>query len=468
MRVLAYWKGITSEMKPVIHTFGGGVNTYLTPFEIQDGELTDCLNVCADDYPAIRTRNDRVLKDTIGTPHAIGKRNNTDLHVASSNTWKYSTAGSTNFTDLTTTLASTGARIGEFVTGTARYSILMNGTQAKYWDGTSTALNMDSTGIVYSKLFTVHKGHIFILKDNYAKFSALNLPNDWTAVGDVGSGTIIITNAVGIGAAITTFNDHVIMWCTNSMHELYGSDPVNYELKDVTNDVGCCSDRTVQEVKGKLFWMDYTGVYMYTGGLPRKVSDKVKKWIDGINIAYAHLCCAGVKDEKYYLSIPYKSTTNNTVLVYDTRNDIWTIEDGTFIDFENISDTLYGLASSGTIDNMCSTGITGLDNSTAITYKFVTKAYNDGAVANKKSLARMYLTAEGTTTATIAVGYSTNINSTTITPLTTSVTMSTEPTLTKTYIPTSALYDVNWYKLQVNGTGHAKIHNIQKDIRVRR
>jgi hypothetical protein len=468
VRTLAFWKGVKTEIQPVVNTFGDGVNTYLTPFEIQNGELTDCLNMCADDYPAIRTRNDRVKINSVTTPHAIGKRNNSQMHVVDGNTWKYSSAGSTAWVDVSTGLSSTSAKFGEFATGTARYTLMMNSTQAKYWDGASTALNMDSTGIVYSKLFTVHKGHIFILKDNYVKFNALNLINDWTAVGDIGSGIINITNSVGAGSAITTYNDHVVIWCSNSMHELYGSDPLNYELKDITNDVGCCSDRSVQEVKGKLFWMDYTGVYMYTGGLPRKVSDPVKKWIDGINQAYAHLCCAGVKDEKYYIAIPYKSTANNLTLVYDTYNNKWTVEDGTFIDFENISDTLYGLSSSGTIDNMNSTGMTGLDNSTAIPYRLVTKAYNDSAVANKKSLARMYLTAEGTTTATIAIGYATNINSTTMTELTTSVTMSTEPTLTKINIPVNKLSDVNWYKLQASGSGHAKIHSLQKDIRVRK
>jgi len=465
--IMAFWKGVTSEIKPIINTFGDGVNTALTPFEIKDSELTDCLNMCADDYPAIRTRNDRVLVNVTAIPNGIGKRNNSEIHVVDGNTWKYST-GSTTWNELTTTLTSTGAKFGEFATGTARYTIMMNGNQAKYWDGASSALNIDSTGIVYSKLFTIHKGHIFILKDNYVKFNALNLINDWTATGDVGSGTIILTNSVGAGTAITTYNDHVIIWSGNSMHELYGSDPLNYELKDITNDVGCCADRSVQEVKGKLYWMDYTGVYLYTGGLPRKVSDPVKKWIDGINPAYASLCCAGVKDEKYYLSIPYKSTANNLVLVFDTYKGVWTIEDGTFIDFENISDTLYGLSSSGTIDNMNSTGITGIDNSTAITWSMDTKAYNDSAAANKKSISRMFLTYEGTTKATIAIGCSTNVNTTTFSTIIQSTIASTEPSLVKYNIPTSDLYDVNWYRLRFSGTGHIKIHNLQKDIRVRR
>jgi hypothetical protein len=463
---MAYWNGLKFRKRSYINTFGKGVNTYVTPFEVSDGEITDEINMCSDDLPAIRVRNDRVFYSSqLTTPNGIGKRNNSQLHVVDGNTWKYWSTATNNFVDLSTALSNTSAKILDYARGTNRYTIVWNSSQAKYWDGTSTALNFASTDLPYTKLFTVHKGRIYGLSDNDITYNALQLIDDWTSVNDAGS--IDVTRSVGVGTAITTFADHVIVWSENSMHELFGTGPYNYELKDITNDVGCVNDRTVIEVKGSLFWLDYTGVYQYTGGLPRKVSDKVSKYINGINWTYKSLCASGVKDDKMYLSIPYGSTACNKVLVYDIRKDIWHIEDGNFINFVNISDTLYGQQADGFIQNMDNGLKTGLDNSTAITWQFETKAFNDNTIAGQKTLSEMYMVAEGTSNATKQVLFSTNVNSSTFVSLIASTGLSTEPNVIRTVLPSTSLQNTNWYRFRVKGTGQVKVHSIHKNFRIK-
>ena len=464
---MAYWRPLKYKKKSYVNTFGKGVNTYLTPFEIDDGEVTDELNMCSDDFPATRTRNDRVYYSSqLTTPHGVGKRENSQLHSIDGNTWQYWSTATDNWVELTTTLSSTNALIFEYPTGTNRYTIMWNSTQAKYWDGTSTALNFASTGLPYTKMGTVHKGRIYGLADNDIKYSALQLIDDWTSVLDAGAKDV--TRSVGVGTAITTYADHVIVWSANSMHELYGTYYGNYELVDITNDVGCVNNRVHKEVKGKLYWLDYTGVYQYTGGLPRKVSDKVDKYIDNLNWTYSDLCSFGNKDEKLYFSLPYDGSTScNITLVYDTRNDIWHVEDGNFNHFVNIADTLYGQQADGFLQNMDNGLKTGLDNSTAIPWNFVTKAYNDDTIDGEKTISNIYFAAEGTSNAASQIDYTTNINSTTYVSLVASTGLSTEPTVTKSIIPSTALQNVNWYKLRVKGTGNVKSHSINKMFRIK-
>ncbi|MBW2003000.1 MAG: hypothetical protein JRI72_00085 [Deltaproteobacteria bacterium] len=463
-----YWKPLKFKTSVYTNTFGSGINTFLTSFEIQDGELTDCLNMCSDDLPAIRTRNDRVpLSSGLVTTemNGLGEYNNTYIHALDGKYWKYFD-DSSNWVNLSSSLNSTEGFFDEFVRGTDRRVIMMNGTQQKYWmSSDSSALDFSDTNMPFTKLFCIHKSRMYALDDNDLWFSGLNDPTDWSSTG---AGYISIVNSVGLGTAIKAYNDHVIVWSGNSMHELYGTNPDNYELKDITNDVGCVGQKTVAEVKGRLFWLDYTGIYLYTGGLPRKVSDKVKKYIDGINWAYVNLCAAGVKDNKYFLSIPYNSTELNRILVYDTYAETWTVQSGNFNHYINIQDVLYGMETTTyRVWNMESTLQTGQDNSTDISWEFVTKAYNDRTISGKKTLSDMYMITEGSSGATIKIDYSTNINSTNVNALYPSTNVSTEISSTQLNIPTTDLQNINWYKLQFSGTRHVKIHSIEKKFRVK-
>jgi len=466
---MAYWKRLKFATRTYTNSFGRGVNTFATPFEIEDGELTDCLDICTDDYPAIRTRNDRVVLSSglSSTPvNGLGKFDNTYIHALDGKSWKYFNASS-NWVSASSSLSSTEGFFDEFIRGTDKRVIMMNSSQQRYLMSTdSTARAFTDTNMPQTKLFCVHKGRMYALKNNQLFFSALNLPDDWTSVND--AGYIYIVNSIGAGTAIRTYADHVIVWTGNSMHELYGTGPLNYELKDITNDVGCADQKTVAEVQGRLFWLDYTGVYQYTGGQPRKISDKVRKYIEGINPAYFTLCSAGVKDNKYFLSIPYQSTELNKILVYDTYLDTWTVQSGNFNHYTNVKDVLY--ASQTTtyrVWNMESTQKVGQDNSTNITWEFVTKAYNDNTIEGDKTLSDVFVVSEGSSGATLKIDYSTTINSTTVKALYPSTVLSTEVSSTRLIVPTTDLQNIKWHKLQFSGTRHGKIHAIEKKYRVK-
>jgi hypothetical protein len=351
-----------------------------------------------------------------------------------------------------------------------------------YWDGgaATTAINISSdTNMPMTKMFAVHKGRIYMLSDNDVGFCGLNNSTDWTTASD--AGTIDITRSVGVGTAIYAYADHVIVWSANSMHELWGSGPDTYELTDVVGDIGCIDQKTVCEVNGKLFWLDFSGVYLYTGGKPQKISNNVRKWIDGINWTYKNLCCASGRDDKLYMSIPYNSTSLNTILVYDTAKDTWTIQDGNFNHFTNISDTLYASeTTSGKTWDMESTSKTGYDNSTAINWSFETGAFGNptsNATKAVNTMDRMFITHEGSSTnGSLNVSYTTNAATTNgFTSLIPSsdIAASSDSAIdseTKIYrkiIPGGTLFETDWHKLKFAGTGYVTVHSFQENMTVR-
>jgi len=458
-----------AERRKSILTFGDGINTAVPPLMIADSEHVYNRNMDTREYPAITVRPPRSAYAAIMSSSALslGQRNNSQLHAVHGNTWQYWVPASSAWTALTTSLSSTEAEIGEFVTGVNRYTILMNSTQRKYWDGTSTALNLGDASTPYTKLFTVHKGRIYALKDGVLYFSALNLINDWTTADDAGS--ISVTRAKGTGTGITTYFDHVIIFFEYSMHELWGTGPYNYELIDVEGNKGCISHRSIAVANKRLYWLWYNEVCEYGGGTARKVSNAVDHYIKNINLTYKDKCVAGATGDFYYLAIPYGSsaTQNNLLLKYDTRLGKWNVETGSFVDFVTIGDTLYGLDTSGQVWNMRDMSATeGLDSATPISWEFITKPFMEGAVGEPKTLSDMWLVADISTGSTsFSVGYNTNVNnndSTSFTAITT-LSGSSEVQNQRVLLPLNAISRANWYRLRFAGTGKATIHYLQKN-----
>lgn len=467
---MAQWQATRFEKKQIINQFGDGINTGVPPFNIKESELTYVSNMGSQDYPAISSRYGRTLFSSstdftpLTIPNGIGEKNNSQLHAIDGNTWKYWTGSA--WSNLTTTLSSTEAEIKDFATGTARYTILMNSTQKFYWDGTSTALVLGDANTPFTKIFTVHKGRIYASSNNTIKYCALNLINDWTTAND--SGSITITNARGNITGLTEYNDKVIAFTEYGMHELYGDDPTNFELVDIEGEVGCISDRSIVKCNQKLYWAWIDGIYEYNGASPLKISTPVDSYIKNISYSNRTKVCSGSIGDFLYISIPNSADSNNMLLVYDTVNKKWFTETGTISDFITIQNALYGVNSAGTINNIRSTNYN--DNSTAISWELITKPFNAGSVSQKKTLSDISLIYNGEASATMNVGYNTSVSSTNFTSLATSTdfTMDGTEQNQKLLIPTTDLQNVDWFKLQIKGSGKTTIHSLETNYRVKR
>lgn len=464
------WSKIDHKRKTVQVNFGKGINTYNDPLDLMNDELTDSWNMCADDYPVIRTRNDRVvspLPQTTGTIWGMGQRKYDELHVLEDNTWKYAQDDSTAWTNVSTSISSPAEpHFVEFNTQTDKYTVMAYSSGAVYncyWDGAVFSTFSD-TNAPRSNLYMAHRNRLYgIANDGRTlRYCAQGDITDWTLAND--AGYLDITEANGKITAMTGFADHPVMWTDNSMHEVYGSAYDNFELVNVSHKVGCVSRYAYVESQARLFWLDYSGVYMYTGGLPRQIAHRSQGIINGINWNYKHLIRAGAIGDKVYFNIPYQSTANNMVLVIDMVEEksksAYTVnkENGDFAGFAHNNEKLFGIRNDGYIYNMNSTYKTGLDNSTAISWSMETKPITD-EINLESAVKNIWIRHSGTTNATMAVGFTTNDNSTTYTSLAASTDFRhTEYTVKKEIYPSPLqLQGMSFMKYKISGTGHKKV-----------
>lgn len=493
---MAFWNPVHVRRQQAIQGFGAGINTYNDRLYIKDNEMTDSYNLIGDLYPSVRTRPDRVRQSLpssteTGMSNSIGVRTTTNagtqVHRAVGNTWAYGLKGSTAWTNVSTSInASTVyGKFVEFNTMTAKYTILANSDGSfynSYWDGTAYS-TYASTNSPKSNLMTAHKYRMYGIDNNgrLLRYSAQGDHTDWTTVED--AGWIDLTDQIGKASAITTFSDHVIVWSDKSMYELYGSYWENFELVNISNRLGCVSARAYTECNGKLYWMDYSGVYMYTGGQPRQIGFQAKKYIEGINWSYRHLINAGSVDGKIYFNIPYGSaaTANNVVLVFDVRQ----IEDGTVRFFTELGDNngyvnmdneLWSQGTtSGNLWLVNSNSYTGRDDSTTgssttpIPWMLETKVLSDVGFNSKSSISDVWIQHEGTTQATMSFNFWENktTNSTSFTSIGASSDYLNNPDMvkrTKLLISSTQLQNIDLYKMQINGTGYKKIHGMQLNL----
>jgi hypothetical protein len=473
---MSLWNPIQFKTKPFIINFGKGLNTYNDPLTLSYDELTDSNNMCADDYPLIRTRNDRVKlgsSQLTGVFYGIGQRSNTNIHMLRGTNWSHFNIATTAWTDITTGIVSAApANFIEFNTQAAKYTIMAystGGVYNSYWDGT-TYSTFGDTNCPRSNLFTGHRYRLYAVDSNKRtlRYSAQGLITDWTTADD--AGYIDITGIEGGVTCITTFADHVIVWGLNSMHELYGTGPDNFELINISYVIGCVGRNAYTEAQGRLYWLDYSGIRLYSGGLPKQIAYQAKKYIDGINWDYKELIYAGYVDNKVYFGIPYKSTKVNKFIVIDiiegSKGNTHTvnIEDGEFLGLTNAADKLYGI-NTDYIWNMYSTQKTGCDNSTAFSWNMETRPFVT-SLDREFAVRDVWIEHSGMSSATAEIGYTTQDNSTTYTQIAASsdLTHSTYSSKDRVILGLTHLQQQSYAKFQLKGTGHKKISGLGVNV----
>jgi hypothetical protein len=451
-------KPIKNEYETQTFNPGMGENQYGTPFTINEAESRRSLNLSSREFPAMQTRPGRAHSFTaITTPNALGARDNQYPHVLDGTAWKRWDGAA--WQTVQGSLTSARAKFIDFTTGTSKFTIMSNGTDRYFYDGSSVA---SIAAFPATKIMTSHKGRIYAMLNRELKFSALNLVTDWTTVNDAGS--ISITNAKSDGVAITEYADHVVVLTGNSMHELHGSGPSSYTLIDISGDDGCSADRTLIESSGILYWLDGSEFKAYSGGMPVVISQKVQYYLKGIPSAYKYKCCCGKLGKYIYLSIPYgaSATECNLLLEYDTELQQWYPHSGNFVDFITIGEKLYGLDSTGKIWDM-DNGTT--DAGTAITWYKESGAYVRQSLRFKKSLQELHILFDQPVGSTFTISTSSTVDAADFTLRQTFTASASEQNI-KANIDPFVLGNVDFYRLRLAGTGPVTVHAIEQYYRL--
>lgn len=469
---MAYWNPVNYKLNTKPFSLGGGINNGSPLFDLKDDELTDAENIDTREYPAIHVRPPRSNFASITTPKMIGLYDGTSrriMLVVDGTALKYYEPSLQTFYDLATGLTDTEnpAKVENFEdTGLGPIAIFSNGVERKL---TSVAATGDIPNMPATNKFTVHRNRMFAAKDKKIYYSALGEAADWTTANDAGN--ISVSRANGDLTAITTFNDHVLAMSEYSMHELYGTGPHNYYLADMSNEIGCISDKSVKEVNKCLYWLGRNNnnegfIYQYRGGnRPFPVSDKIKGFMKRINWNYAYKAVSGTDGRRLYMAVPLdSSTTNNKVLVYDTITKIWHTESGSFVDFMESEGILYGLASDGNIKNMID------DSSTdeTVAWYAISKPYYHDSLRQKKSYNEICMIVDLAANSELTLSVSKDAEGSNFTDIKTFTSSSDIQNMEKINIPLTYANNANWVRWKLSGTGPCTVHKIEPSVIVKR
>lgn len=346
-----------NRLEPINLTdFTGGLNLRRDQFTLGETESPDMLNVDVDPRGGFYTRRgwqrwnatDVVADPTTWRPRNSGVHNLStnaqNVYVASGNSvWRADSAAT--FTDLGLAANASPHEIDGASWGDAMYLALGVFTSSYRIEpnGASTAM----TGTTWSEVdaptyntmpmaefVEAHAGYLFVanlsedtaLYPSRVRWSHPNHPDcfrelDYVDI-DAGGGQI---------TALISFNDHLLIFKTNSMWALYGYGDDSWQLVKLSNNVGCPSTTAVTRSETAVYFFSASnrgGIYGYSGGEPVYMSEAVAPALEAI-LAYEAVFVSWA-GRRLWVAVPWDLETGPTadpasLLVFDPHigNGAW-------------------------------------------------------------------------------------------------------------------------------------------------
>lgn len=153
------------------------------------------------------------------------------------------------------------------------------------------------------------------------------------------------TKAGSAFTGITAFQNHVICFKRDFMHEIYNTKNP-FRVQDIYAE-GAIDHRTVQDVDGQLIFVSEDGVKVYTGADPRLLSFP-------INLKKITYAVSGTDNRNYFLYVEEAGKSPGRLLTYDTVVGEWS-EQSThqkLLGFAHNKNGMYALPEAGYILKM--------------------------------------------------------------------------------------------------------------------
>jgi hypothetical protein len=264
--------------------------------------------------------------------------------------------------------------------------------------GTATAV----TSLVRPtpKFIENHLNRIWTLDGNTLRWSVLDTSvteenfNDWDSSNNAGA--VIIPSGQGdTGTGLYSLGGTLYVFQRRAIWGLYGNSPGNFQLKNITNEVGMLDKRTLVEWGDVLAFLSDLGVILFDGTNILNVSDGVVN--TSINDwANKSTPVATLWENKYILAYtPSGGSYNSEAIFYDFTRKVFGKVEGLFANawsrWSGGNDTgqIYFVSSNqGSIYRW---DIGGSDDGYEITTRYSTPSLSFGAGINDKTVKKMYL-----------------------------------------------------------------------------
>lgn len=459
------WGEIQGIQSPEIIRQFGGISSG-SAFSLNDNIMVKNKNISTKGVPAAKVRSGFIkLGQLTASVTGIGLYKENQLNVISGGIWKRWNESS--WSDLESGLNSSAK--WSFTSFKGNFSdvalIASNGVDAvKVYDGkTITNLENAPTGLNF---VTSHENRLYGAVKNELHYSALRKPTDWNTVDQ--SGQIIIENKSGESiSCVVGGTGKIVVFLPHSMHELYGTGPINFRLQLITEEIGCVSHQSAVMVGGILFFLSHDGIYRYAGGaIPKKdFSLKVQEIVNRINKSAWSAVVAGTDGERYYISLPLDTATEPSItLEYDPAYDIWNVWDIGHIPTvfgRNQEKMCIGVKEEAVLqmDGMDDAGI-------ATPFMLETKPFSYGSLAAHARLYRLWIVADVPNGATMNIYISNKDRGDTDWSLVKAINADTAIVAMPIYIPVDKSFYANWVRIKIEGQGQVVIHEIARQSKV--
>lgn len=199
----------------------------------------------------------------------------------------------------------------------------------QYWDGTTWAAVGGSPPT--SKFCIFHKNRLFVVDTanptrvvysdlgDYQAYTSTN----FTYVPSPKSGDPITGWVV--------FQDNLVIFTRKTKWVLFGDDPGNFILRQSSGKKGAVKQDSIVADANYIYFLNDEGVYRYNGSSDQLISDSIQNEVDGF--ADKAKASAVIQNNYYRLYYPTTgSTANNGCILWDTINNFWLRDSGTYID----------------------------------------------------------------------------------------------------------------------------------------
>ena len=196
--------------------------------------------------------------------------------------------------------------------------------EGRFSDGASAPTSEDPSSLVRPTpdYLENHINRIWALSDNSLRWSVLDTSvsgehfNDWDTGNNAGQ--ILIPFGRGdSGTGMYSLNNVLYVFGRRSIWALYGNSPGNFQLRNVTNEVGMLSQRTLVEWNDILCFLSDLGIMLFDGTNIRNISEGV---VNTLIDSWANKTSpvATLWDNKYLINYtPSGDTSNSEALFYD-------------------------------------------------------------------------------------------------------------------------------------------------------
>lgn len=182
---------------------------------------------------------------------------------------------------------------------------------------------------------------------------------------------------------ITRQSGNLVIFKTNSIHVLYGTNADRYQLKEVIPNKGAIAPKSVVNINNYIYFLADDGIYTFNGSQVELMSQKINQLINRINNP-EDACGSWYKHQYFLTYADQTSNYNNMVLVYNylyeswTKYDnihakMWNNFDGSQDGQVNIGEVYFGDSRKGQIYQF---GVGYDDAGDDISLKYATKYYN--------------------------------------------------------------------------------------------